>query len=163
MIRHVFYSFHYNNDIDRVMAVRNRWVTYRTQSASQLIDSAAFERIKRNGDAAVKEWIKQQMKNTSATIVLIGAQTLERPYVQYEICETLNNHKALIGVYINNIKNLQRQISSACSESTIIGTDPYGEPVTFKQVADGIYDYARDGGYWNLNKWVENALEKHRR
>ena len=83
MARSVFYSFHYQNDISRVMIVRNRWVTYGGQIVSGIIDHAEFEKLKRTGERAIKNWINGQLHGTSATIVLIGAETLNRPYVQY--------------------------------------------------------------------------------
>ena len=82
MSRSVFYSFHYQNDISRVMAVRNRWITYGNQITSGVIDHAEFERIRRQGDESIKRWINKQLIGTSATVVLIGAETLKRPYVQ---------------------------------------------------------------------------------
>ena len=73
MARSVFYSFHYQNDISRVMKVRNRWVAYRNQTVSDIIDHAAFEKVQRQGDASIKRWISKQLNGTSATVVLIGA------------------------------------------------------------------------------------------
>ena len=114
MARSVFYSFHYQNDISRVMIVRNRWVTYGGQIVSGIIDHAEFEELKRTGDRAIKNWINGQLHGTSATVVLIGAETLNRPYVQYEICQSINKGNALIGVYINNLKDLSGNTSTAC-------------------------------------------------
>lgn len=62
MARKVFYSFHYDKDISRVMTVRNRWVTQGGQMASQIIDKAEFESLKRQGDDAVKRWINKQLE-----------------------------------------------------------------------------------------------------
>ena len=106
MARSVFYSFHYQNDISRVMTVRNRWVTYGNQTISGIIDHATFEKVQRQGDTAIKRWIDDQLNGTSATVVLIGADTLNRPFVQYEICESLKRGNAVIGVYIHRIKNV---------------------------------------------------------
>ena len=105
MARSVFYSFHYQNDISRVMIVRNRWVTYGGQIVSGVIDHAEFEKIKRSGEASI----------------LIGAETLNRPYVQYEICQSRNKGNALIGVYINNLRDLSGNTSIACNRHTCIG------------------------------------------
>lgn len=92
MARKVFYSFHYDNDIMRVMTVRNRWVTMGNQAASQVVDKAEFEKIKKNGDSVVKKWIDNQLEGTSVTIVLLGEEILKRPYVQYEICKSILYH-----------------------------------------------------------------------
>lgn len=59
MARSVFYSFHYQNDITRVMVVteplyRNRWLTQGGQMISGVIDCAEFEQVQRRGDFAIK-------------------------------------------------------------------------------------------------------------
>lgn len=161
MARSVFYSFHYQNDISRVMTVRNRWVTYGTQAASGIIDHAEFEKIQRQGTTSVERWIDEQLKGTSATIVLIGSETLTRPYVQYEICESLKRGNAVIGVYIHRIKDLKGFTSTACNRHTIIGCYKDGTPAFFDNIADDIYDYVYHDGYNNLDSWVELAVRKH--
>ena len=45
MARRVFFSFHYDNDINRSMVVRNSWVTQGKEAAG-FIDKADFEQIK---------------------------------------------------------------------------------------------------------------------
>lgn len=161
MARSVFYSFHYQNDISRVMTVRNRWVTYGGQLVSGIIDHADFEKVQKQGSAAIKKWINNQLNGTSVTVVLIGSDTLNRPYVQYEICESLRKGNAVIGVYINNIRNFQGRTSSACSKHTVIGNYEDGTSAYFDEIADGIYDYVLDDGYNNLDAWVENAGINH--
>ena len=52
MARRVFFSFHYDNDINRSMTVRNSWVTQGKEAAG-FIDKAEFEQIKLKGDQAV--------------------------------------------------------------------------------------------------------------
>ncbi len=161
MARSVFYSFHYQNDISRVMIVRNRWITYGNQYASGVIDHAEFEKVQRQGDTAIKNWIDSQLQGTTVTIVLIGAETLNRPYVQYEIMKSRERGNAIIGVYINNIKDLKGYTSSACKSHTIVGCDRDGSYVWFYEIADGIYDYVNDNGYYNLGSWVEAAVRKY--
>ena len=161
MARKVFFSFHYRNDISRVMVVRNRWVTYGGQLASQIIDKADFEQIKLKGDAAVKRWIDNQMDGTTATVVLIGSETLKRPYVQYEIRKSIERGNALIGVYINRIRDLYGFQSCPCPRHTVIGTYSNGRNAHFDEVADAIYDYEIQNGYSNLHLWVDDAVRKH--
>ena len=88
MARSGFYSFHYQNDITRVMVVRNRWGTQGGQVISGIIDYADFEKVQRQGDDEIKKWIKSQLTGTSVTVVLIGEEALNREYVKYEICES---------------------------------------------------------------------------
>lgn len=144
------------------MAVRNRWVTYGNQMLSGIIDHAEFEKIERQGDVAIKRWIDNQLNNTTATVVLIGADTLNRRYVQYEICESIKRRNAIIGVYINNVRDLNGSFSNPCNKHTIIGYYNDGRPAYFDEVADGIYDYVYEDGYSNLDLWVEKAVVKKR-
>lgn len=139
------------------MIVRNRWVTYGGQKVSGVIDHAEFEKLKRTGDRAIKNWIDEQLQGTSATVVLIGAETLNRPYVQYEICQSINKGNALIGVYVNNLKDLSGNTSTACNRHACIGYNN-NNPIYFDNVAP-IYDYYYDDGYNNLNHWVELAVK----
>lgn len=157
MARSVFYSFHYQNDISRVMVVRNRWVTYGGQIVSGIIDHAEFEKLKQTGDKAIKNWIDEQLYGTSATVVLIGAETLNRYYVDYEICQSLNKGNAIIGVYINHLKDLSGNTATACNSHTCIGYNN-DTPIYFDDIAT-IYDYYYDDGYNNLNIWVESAIK----
>ncbi len=160
MARNVFYSFHYANDISRVMVVRNRWVTQGGQTISGVVDGAAFEAIKRQGDNAVHKWIDSQLQGTSVTIVLIGAETLNRPFVQYEICESIKRGNVVVGVYINGIADMRTGCtSSRCNPHTVIGYYNDKSPAYFDKVCDGIFDYNSDNGYANLGTWVEKAAK----
>ncbi len=160
MARNVFYSFHYSNDINRVMVVRNRWVTQGGQTISGVIDRADFETIKRKGDKAIHKWIDSQLQGTSVTVVLVGSETLKRPFVQYEICESIKRGNAIIGVYINKIADMQSRLtSSSCNPHTVIGYYQNNVPAYFDNVCDGIYDYVLDNGYLNLGSWVEKAAK----
>ncbi|WP_303766396.1 TIR domain-containing protein [Ruminococcus flavefaciens] len=88
---------------NRSMIVRNSWVTQGKEAAG-FIDKAEFEKIKKTGDTAVHRWINNQLNGTSVTVVLIGSETLSRPFVKYEICESVKRGNAIIGVYIHNVK-----------------------------------------------------------
>ena len=163
MARRVFFIFHYDNDINRSMTVRNSWVTQGKEIAG-FIDKAEFERVKRQGERAVHNWIDKQLEGTSVTVVLIGAETLNRPFVQYEICQSLQRNNGVIGVYIHGIRDMvTRQTSSRGIAHTIIGWYSDGRPAYFDEVCDGIYDYTTQNGYNNLGIWIEAAAQKHGR
>lgn len=161
MARRVFFSFHYDNDITRSMTVRNSWVTQGKEAAG-FVDKAAFEQVKRQGDSAVHNWIDKQLEGTSVTVVLIGSETLNRPYVQYEICKSLQRGNAVIGVLIHNIRDMRTGWCSARGNThTIIGRYNDETPAYFDAICDGIYDYALQNGYQNMGTWIENAAKAH--
>lgn len=161
MARRVFFSFHYDNDITRSMTVRNSWVTQGKEAAG-FIDKAAFEQIKRQGDDAVHRWIDKQLEGTTVTVVLIGTETLNRPFVQYEICKSLQRGNAVIGVHINGIRDMRTLVTSSKGNvNSVIGYYDNNEPAFFDDICDGIYDYSSQNGYTNMGKWIEAAAKKH--
>lgn len=143
------------------MVVRNSWVTQGKEAAG-FIDKAEFESIKRSGKEAVHRWIDKQLEGTSVTVVLIGRETLNREFVQYEICKSLNRGNAIIGVKINNIIDMRNgALSTPGNTHTIIGYYNDNTPAYFDKICEGIYDYTYDNGYNNLGVWIEAAAKKH--
>lgn len=159
MARRAFFSFHYDNDVTRANVVRNSWVT-RGKEAAGFIDKAEFEKIEMKGQTAIYNWIDNQLTGTSVTVVLIGSETLNRKYVQYEILQSYKKGNAIIGVQIGGIKNLSGLTSISQSRYTKIGTDIYGKDIFFSDVIQGFYNYSSDDGYSNLGTWIENAVIK---
>lgn len=160
MARRVFFSFHYDEDVNRSMIVRNSWVTQGKEAAG-FIDKAEFEKIKRNGENAVCKWIDKQLEGTSITIVLIGKETLNRPFVQYEIIKSIERGNAIIGIHIHNLRDMITQRTTVKGNPhTIIGYYNDGTPAYFDYICDDLYDYLEDNGYYNLGSWIEKAALK---
>jgi MTH538 TIR-like domain (DUF1863) len=141
MARRVFFSFEYKHDVTRAMVVRKSGVTRGIQAAG-FIDAAAFEKLRRSGDAAVKRWIDSQLARTSVTIVLVGRGTCTSKWVQYEIAKSKERGNGLLGIDISKIKDLRGKTTDRC------GRIPRG--YTF-------YLWNKDDGYRNLGRWVERA------
>jgi hypothetical protein len=157
MARRVFFSFHYEADSWRAGQVRNCWITKPDRDSAGFWDASAWEEVKRKGEHAVKGWIDQQLKGTSVTIVLIGAQTAGRPYVRYEIARSHFRGNGLLGLYIDKCED---QAGSCCQR----GEDPfsklYVQNGAGKQYLNTIYptyDWVAQRGYENLASWIESA------
>lgn len=156
MAKRVFFSFHYKNDVTRASVVRNSWVTQGKEAAG-FIDKAEFEKIKQKGDQAVYNWIDEQLKGTSVTVVLIGEETLDRKFVQYEIQQSYNKGNAIIGVKIGGIENFDGKTSNSQSHVKSVGKDAKGNLIWFDDIISGVYDYKKDDGYNNLGNWINEA------
>jgi hypothetical protein len=102
--RGVFFSFPYETEIWRASQVLNSWVTKPNREAAGFWDAAAWEEVKKKGEEAIERWIDKQLEGTSVTVVLIGAETSERRYVQYEMNQSWNKGNRLIGIYVHNLK-----------------------------------------------------------
>jgi len=105
MARRIFFSYHYERDVWRANIVRNSWVTKGNYIEAGFIDSADFEKAKKQGEQAIKRWINNQLDGTSVTVILIGAETYLRDWVRYEIIKSLDRRNGLLGVYIHNLKD----------------------------------------------------------
>jgi len=160
MKRKIFYSFHYDEDRDRVAQVRNMGVV----EGSPIASDNDWERIKRGGDQAIQAWIEQQMKGTSCCVVLIGRNTASRKWVTYEISEAWNRNKGVVGIHIYELKNLQGYKSSK-------GSNPL-DNVTFTQGGGALssvaktydppqYDSKEVYAYIknNMAAWIEEAIQ----
>ena len=141
MARKVFFSFEYEHDVSRAMVVRKSWVTQASEAAG-FVDAAAFEKVKKSGDAAIKRWIKDQLHGTSVTVVLVGSDTCASRYVQYEIDQSKARDNGLLGIDVSKIKDLSGHTSQRC------GQIPKGY---------AFYFWNRDDGYNNMGDWIEKA------
>lgn len=100
MPKKVFYSFHFKNDVMRVQQIRN----IGSIEGNKPVSAQRWEDVKQKGDAAVQKWIDDNMKGKSCVIVLIGEETSNRKWVKYEIKKAWNDGRAIMGIYIHNIK-----------------------------------------------------------
>ncbi|MBO0450815.1 MULTISPECIES: TIR domain-containing protein [Enterococcus] len=156
MVRRVFFSFYYENDLSRAMVIKNNWALKENEE-SGFINKAEFERIKRDGEESIKRWIDKQLSGTSVTVVLIGSETLDSKYVQYEIEQSHERGNAIIALKIGKVKNLSQKTSISQSVVKIIGKKKNGELLWFDEIIDREYDYIKNDGFNNLEKWIENV------
>lgn len=158
MARRVFFSFHFDRDAWRVGQVRNCNVVQSKYDKNKFLDAAEWEQIKRKGEAAIKNWIDSQLEGTSVTIVLIGAQTSLRPWVDYEIEKSWKKGNGLLGVYIHNIKNQY-------GFTDFQGQNPFQKFTLnnnqFDRLSNHIrtYDWVYDNGRSNIDNWIEEAAK----
>ena len=143
MARKVFFSFKYE-DVSRAMVVRNSWVTQGREAAG-FVDKAKFEKIKKEGDQAIQNWIDNQLDGTSVTVVLVGEKTCSSRWVKYEISQSIERGNGLLGIDISKIKDLNGDTSERCGN-----------------VPDGysFYLWNKDDGYENLGDWIEAAADE---
>jgi hypothetical protein len=98
----VFYSFHYDRDAARVQQIMNMGVI----ESQQLLSSQQWEHVRRQGRAAIKDWIEKHVRYKTAVVVLVGAETASREWVNYEITKGWNDKRGLVGIRINGLAPL---------------------------------------------------------
>ena len=160
MVRRVFFSFHYKSDNWRASQVRNIGVI----EGNAPVSDNDWEKVTKGGDAAITKWIEEQMLGKSCLVVLIGADTAGRKWIDHEIMKAWNDNKGVLGVYIHNLKNMEQKQSKKGENpfnNIMIGgyngkkmssvvkayDPPYADSTE-------VYAYIKK----NLNKWVEDAI-----
>jgi hypothetical protein len=154
MARQTFFSFRYKNDNWRASIVRNSWVT--KIQASGFFDSAEWEEVRRKNDASIESWIDEQMKGTSVTVVLIGSDTADKKWINYEILSSHRRGNGLLGIHIHGIKNSLGQTATK-------GKNPF-DSFVFKRngltTTYPVYDWIAQDGFNNMGTWIETAARE---
>jgi len=155
MARKLFFSFHFQRDAWRAGQIRNSDLIP-NEDEYGFIDSVDWEEVKRKGDKEIERWINSQLEYTSVTVVLIGAETSDRYWVDYELRQSWERGNALVGIWIHNVKDSD-------SKTDVKGENPLdnlvlidGTPLSsiFKT-----YDWVLDDGRNNLGTWAEDAVK----
>jgi hypothetical protein len=157
--RQVFYSFHYENDVRRVQQIRNIGAI----EGNAPVSPNEWETVKRGGDAAIQRWIDENMHYRSCVIVLIGSQTANRKWINYEIKKAWSEKKGLFGIYIHNLKDPVEGISPAGKNPfeylTPSGTSLSRYVQAYNPSSSNAYGEIRN----NLDQWIEAAIASAQR
>lgn len=114
MVHKCFYSFHYKPDNSRASQVRNIGAI----EGNQPVSDNDWEAVTKGGDEAIKKWIANQMKGKTCTIVLVGAETAKRKWINHEIIKSWDDGLGVVGIHIHGLKNFSGEIS-------IKGSNPF--------------------------------------
>jgi MTH538 TIR-like domain (DUF1863). len=111
MARRVFFSFHHEKDIWRANQIRNANVVAGPHLAG-FFDHSEYEEANKTGKAGTRRMILEHLKDTTVTVVLIGAETANRPWVKYEIEQSIAHKNGLLGIYIHHLKDSNKRSCS---------------------------------------------------
>ncbi|CAN7700558.1 TIR domain-containing protein [Mesorhizobium sp. LjRoot246] len=143
MARRTFFSFHYQPDVWRAWNVRNSWVVRADDQISNgFFDASVFEASKKEGDDALKAFLRKGLENTSVTCVLAGNETWSRRWVRYEIARSVLKGNGLLTVYIQDVGNKD-------GEKSARGANPLAQMGVYKSDS-GIFL-----AEWKNGKWVK--------
>lgn len=152
----VFYSFHYERDVNRVQLVRN----IDALEGQVLLNAQDWEAVRQRGQQAIVDWIDEQMKYKRAVVVLIGRETASRPWVIYEIKRAWNEKKPLVGVYIHGLSSFgsaDRKGANPFDKASGVNGIPVFDPTQtdWRGDVDTKATYSTLAG--NLENWVARA------
>lgn len=161
--RKIFYSFHFDNDVFRVHQIRNIGAL----EDNKPVTANAWEEVKKGGDIAIKRWIDGNMAGKSCIVVLVGEDTVNRPWVRYEIKKAWEEGRGIVGIYIHNLKCMVHKknhpyTNGKCSA----GKNPFSTftfGTTNLSSVINCYDPCSSDSYGdiknNLEGWIEEAIK----
>lgn len=160
MARQCFFSFHYKPDNWRVSQVRNIGSIEGNKPARD----NDWETVVGGGEQKIKDWIAEQMKGRSCTVILAGTNTANRKWINYEIVESWNKGMGVLVIYIHNLKDVNGNQSTK-------GNNPLSyisHSKTNKKLSEiakayeppystskDVYDYISE----NIESWIEDAIK----
>jgi hypothetical protein len=160
MAKSVFYSFHYDRDAWRVQQILNLGALER----QTILNAQAWEEVKRQGDAAIEKWIKDQMASKSAVVVLVGAQTASRRWVRYEIAQAWDSYRPLVGIRIHGLAdrngNTDTSGDNPFAQVSLKGGGTVGAHVPLYTPAGFTSQQVHADIRSNLTAWVANAYKR---
>lgn len=157
--RQVFFSFEYNKDAWRASQIKEMGKV----DSSSTFSGNDWEEVKEKTDAKIKEWIDSQLAMRSCLVVLIGASTSGRKWINYEIEKAYELNKGIVGIHIHNLKN-------ALGDQTSKGSNPFFNILIGKEKErlskyvtcfDSTYSsstYVYDDIKDNIEQLIEDAL-----
>lgn len=158
MARKVFFSFHYERDVRRIVQVRNSWVVRAKGEAQPFYDAAEFEEAKKRV-GGIEQWIEEQLNGTSVTVVLFGAETYDREWVRYEIKRSYELKKGLLAIDIHKIKDPQLGADAqGRNPLDYWHVEQNGRKVAFSSLYK-TYNWVDNDGYNNMSTWIEAAAK----
>lgn len=152
-MRHrAFYSFHYAPDNWRAATVRSIGAIEGNKPAPD----NDWETVEKSGDTAIKNWITDQMKGRSCTVVLVGTNTANRKWINHEISKSWNDGMGVVGIHIHGLKNSDGKVSAK-------GKNPFtsiDHPSTGKKLSTIVRCYDPTGSNSHERyDWIKEHLE----
>lgn len=159
MARRGFFSFHYIPDNWRASQVRNIGAIEGNRPATD----NDWETITKAGDDRIKRWIADQMNGTSCTILLIGANTAGRKWINHEIVKTWDDKKGIFGIHVHNLQDsAKRQSSKGSNPFDVVAYGNTGRKLSsIVKTYDPPYSVSTDTHKYiadNLATWIDEAI-----
>ncbi len=150
--RKIFYSFRFEDDVMRVQQIRNIGFI----EDNRPVTPNKWEEIKKGGQSAIQNWIDNNIARSECVVVLIGENTYQSDWVNYEIRKAWDDRKGLVGIFIHNLKDPRYGTSN-------IGKNPFEEIglKNGKKLSEYISVYNPDVDAYNwIAKYIDQIVEK---
>jgi hypothetical protein len=161
MARKTFFSFQYKPDNWRASQVRQMGALEGNEPCSD----NDWESITKGGDPAIEKWIAGQLEGRTCAVVLVGSGTANRKWITYEIKETWNANKGVVGIRVHGLKDVNGNQSHAGNnpfDYLHFIKDPSKHLSSVAKLHDPPYSASKDVYAYiqqNLEDWIEDAID----
>lgn len=161
MPRQVYFSFHFERDIQRANVVRNSRRILTEDEEVGFYDHSLWEEAKTEGDPAIQALIDEGLEGASVNAVLIGAETYSREWVIYEIVASHNSGMGLLGIRLHNIRGWDQEVDLAGPNpfDYVSVPAPFGTRKPLSELYP-VYDWVLKDGHANAPDWIEEAAQR---
>ncbi len=142
---HVFFSFHYSYDYDRIKTLTAIWNSLPGCSMTPFISAEQIAEMMEIGLPSIHQWIEEEISQADAVIVLIGSESYGRYFIEYEIREAVLQKKPVYGLFIHQIPD-KAGMTDKKGKSPLDSEYPH-------------YDWTEDRGTENILSWTSEAIE----
>jgi hypothetical protein len=142
---HVFFSFHYSHDYDRITRIMESFTSKTGNTCTPFITDDEIERMKREGLESILTWIETEVSKADAVVLLIGEHSYGRYFIDYEIAMAKKYNIPVIGIYIDQIPDRTGALGKRNSE-------------LWNDIQ--VYDWINDQGEINIDSWIEKKIER---
>ncbi len=156
--RKVFVSYHHGNDQGYADSVKQLASDY------EIFTDCSLDRAINSDNTDYVQWAinEKNLKGTSVTIVLCGAETYKRKYVDWEIYHTLERGHGLLGLKLpdtslgsqGGILVPDRFYDNYSSSYAVWSTD-WSNPSVLKSLIEQAYNNSQ-----NFSRLLNNSREK---
>lgn len=120
----------------------------------QFVDASLWEKARKTSRTAIETMIDDALDRTTVTCFLLGSETANRKYVQYELDRSRKIGNGLLAITIHDLKDKKGAI------------DYFGPSIFPFFSLYRTYSWFYDDGQKNIGHWIEEAYRsspKYRR
>lgn len=129
MARKCFFSFHFKPDNWRASTVRNIGAIEGNTPAKDNDWEAIANGV--GSDIRIERWIAEQMKGRTCTVVLVGAGTAGRKWINHEIIKSWDGGLGVVGIRVHGLKDAAQQTSTrGANPFDLLTHSPTGKPLS---------------------------------
>ena len=119
----VFFCFDYQRDYARALQMREA-LGYPDDDVHGFFAATEVAELDRLGDVGLRGMVRDHIRHTDVTVILIGTQTAKVRWIQYAIERSVKRHNAFTGLFVHTVPDEQVRVPIGATAARQTLTDP---------------------------------------